>query len=162
MQPVTEDQIRDSFINAYGDELEQMHMPALKETIWDEREFLGWRDLRFARRGYISHWRGGELVSVVLHTSAATMRPGIVAMCSLCHSTQPSTTVRMFTAKFASERGGRGSTMGTYLCESLQCPYVIRTGPAYLASPAELKRRGDAMLERLDRVIEHVADGTLG
>lgn len=158
MRPVTEEQIRSSFINASAEELEQMHMPGLHEMVWEEREFLGWRDLRAPRRGYISHWRGDELVSFIVHASSATMRRGIVAMCSLCHSSQPSTTVRMFSARFAGERGRRGSSMGTYLCESLSCPYVIRRGPAYFTTPEELERRGAAMLQRLERIIDHVAD----
>ena len=158
MRPVTEEQIRGSFINATADELEQMHLPGLHETLWGDREFLGWRDLRAPRRGYISHWRGHELVSIIVHASAATMRRGIVAMCSLCHSSQPSTTVRMFSARFAGERGARGSTMGTYLCESLSCSYVIRRGSAYFTTPEELARRGASMLQRLDRLVDHVAD----
>ena len=158
MRPVTEQQIRGSFINATAVELEQLPMPGLHEVLWEDRESLGWRDTRAARRGYITYWRGDEVVSIVVTAAASGLRPGISAMCSLCHSTQPSTQVRMFSARFAGDRGDRGSSMGTYLCESLSCSYVIRRGPAYFTTPAELERRGAAMISRLDRLVGHVAD----
>ena len=157
MQPVTEEQLRSSFINATEDELRRLPMPGLHESIWDEREYLGWRDMQAAQLGYVSLWQGSELVSIVVRSSGS-LRSGIAAMCSMCHSTQPATQVRLFTARFAGKKGLAGSSVGTYICESLSCPMIIRRASPHLTTPAQLERRGGAMLERLGRFVARVAD----
>lgn len=157
MRPVTEEQLRESFINATADELQRLPLPGLHESIWEEREYLGWRDMQAAQLGYLSAWRGSELVSIVVRTSGG-LRPGIAAMCSMCHSAQPATQVRLFTARFAGKKGLVGSSVGTYICESLECSTVIRRAAPHLTTPSQLARRGGAMLERVDRFLARVAD----
>lgn len=149
MRPLTEEQIRSSFVNATDQQLAQLTMPGLHETIWEEREYLGWRSPHSARLGYIVQWLGDEAVGIVVRSSTATLRPGIAAMCTLCHSTQPATQVRLFTAPRAGDAGRAGDSLGTYICESLSCSHSIRIVPPYLASPARIQERGEAMLERL-------------
>ncbi|MGO1394015.1 FBP domain-containing protein [Agrococcus casei] len=157
MRPVTEEQLRSSFINATDDELRRLPMPGLRESIWEEREYLGWRDMQAAQLGYVSLWQGSELVSIVVRTSGS-LRSGIAAMCSMCHSTQPATQVRLFTARFAGKKGLAGSSVGTYICESLSCPMVIRRAAPHMTTPSQLERRGGAMLERITRFVAKVAD----
>lgn len=148
MQPLTEIDIRESFINASAEQLERMTLPGLHETVWEDREYLGWHDARSPRIGYIVHWLDGRAVGLVVRSTSSGMRPGIAAMCSLCHSTQPATQVRLFTAPTP---GLDGSSMGSYICESLSCSHVLRLAPPHLTTPTELERRGGAMLERLGR-----------
>ena len=57
MQPLTEEQIRSSFVNASNDAIVRMPLPGLHETVWAEREYLGWLDPTFAQRGYMSSIR---------------------------------------------------------------------------------------------------------
>lgn len=135
-------------------------MPGLHESIWSEREYLGWRDMQAAQLGYLSVWDDDRLVSIVVRTSGS-LRPGIAAMCSMCHSTQPATQVRLFTARFAGKKGLAGSSVGTYICESLGCPMVIRRAAPHLTTPSQLERRGGAMLERLQRFVAKVGDETV-
>lgn len=149
MREVTETELRECFVNATRRELEQLPMPGLHETIWDEREYLGWRDPRFTRLGYLVHWRGDELVGVVLRGAPGGLRSGIAAMCSMCHSTQPATQVRMFSARLADLDGHTGSSVGTYLCEALDCSHIIRTGPPHLLTAERLAARSDALLGRI-------------
>ncbi|MCR8669884.1 FBP domain-containing protein [Agrococcus sp. HG114] len=156
MREVTEEQLRASFVNATRRELEQLPMPGLHETIWAEREYLGWRDQRSSRLGYIVHWRGDELIGVVVRAAPGALRPGIAAMCSMCHSTQPATQVRMFSARLASLDADSGSSIGTYLCDDLACSHIIRSGPAHLTSPERVAARGAALLERLARFTARV------
>lgn len=160
MREVTEEQLRECFVNATRRELEQLPMPGLHETIWDEREYLGWRDQRSSRLGYIVHWRGDELIGVVVRAAPGGLRPGIAAMCSMCHSTQPATQVRMFSARLASLDGDTGSSIGTYMCDDLACSHIIRSGPPHLTSPARIAARGAAMLERLERFTARVERAT--
>lgn len=135
MKPLTADDIRSSFVNATADQLERLPIPGLHEAIWEEREFLGWRDTQAARLGYIVHWEGDRPVGVVVRAAPGGLRPGIAAMCSLCHSSQPATQVRMFSAPKAGEAGARGGTIGTYICEDLNCPMLIRVAPAQRTLP---------------------------
>lgn len=149
MQPLTEEQIRSSFVNASEQQLALLTMPGLHETIWDEREYLGWRSPHSARIGYIVQWLGGEPVGIVVRSSTSTLRPGIAAMCTLCHSTQPATQVRLFTAPRAGEAGRAGDSLGTYICESLSCSHSIRIVPPHMAASDRIAERGEAMLARL-------------
>ena len=149
MREVTETELRECFVNATRGELEQLPIPGLHETIWGEREFLGWRDPRFRRLGYLVHWRGDQLIGVVLRGAPGGLRAGIAAMCSMCHSTQPATQVRMFSARLADLDGHTGSSVGTYICEARDCSHIIRTGPPHLLTAERLASRSEALLERV-------------
>ncbi|MCH1883550.1 FBP domain-containing protein [Agrococcus sp. ARC_14] len=156
MREVTETELRGCFVNATRRELEQLPIPGLHETIWQEREFLGWRDPRSRRLGYVVHWRGEELVGIVVRGAPGGLRPGIAAMCSLCHSTQPATQVRMFSARLADLDGDTGSSIGTYICDGLDCSHIIRTGPPQLLTADRISSRSEALLERVTRFTARV------
>jgi len=149
VKPLTEADIRSSFVNATPEELDRMPIPGLHETIWEEREFLGWRDPQAARLGYLVHWADDRPVGVILRAAPGSLRAGIAAMCSFCHSPQPATQVRMFSAPRAGEAGRNGNTVGTYICEDLACPHLIRTAPPHLNPPHLIATRGAAMLSRV-------------
>lgn len=156
MQPLTESDIRSSFINATPDELEQMTIPGLHETIWKDREYLGWRDPQAARRGYIVLWMDERPVGIVLRAAGGSLRPGIAAMCSLCHSPQPATQVRLFSAARAGDAGRNGNTIGSYICEDLACSILIRVAPPHLNPPSTIASRGQQLLERAQHFISDV------
>ena len=46
MQPLTEAQIRESFVNVSKGDAARVPMPGLHEVVWDEREYLGWHDAK--------------------------------------------------------------------------------------------------------------------
>lgn len=156
MREVTETELRSCFVNATPQELAQLPMPGLHEAIWEEREYLGWRDPRSSRLGYLVHWRDDELVGLVVRAAPGGLRPGIAAMCSLCHSTQPATQVRMFSARLAGPDGDTGSTIGTYICEALDCSHIIRTGPPHLLTADRVASRSEALLGRVTRFTARV------
>lgn len=156
MREVTESELRSCFVNATRRELEQLPIPGLHETMWGEREYLGWRDPRSSRLGYLVHWRGDELLGIVVRGAPGGLRPGIAAMCSLCHSTQPATQVRMFSARLAGVDGDTGSSMGTYICDALDCSHIIRTGPPHLVTSDRIAARAEALLERVTRFTARV------
>ena len=45
-------------INMTEAELDAMTLPGLHETLWDDREFLGWRDATHPTKGYLVFWGG--------------------------------------------------------------------------------------------------------
>lgn len=149
MKPLTEDDIRSSFVNAQPGDLDRLPIPGLHEMLWDEREFLGWRDPQAHLRGYIVSWVDERPTGLVVRTASTTLRPGIAAMCSLCHSPQPATQVRLFTAPRAGEAGLNGNTVGTYICEDLACSLLIRVAPPHLNPPERIAERAAGLLSRV-------------
>lgn len=149
MKPLTEDDIRSSFVNALPGDLDRLPIPGLHEMLWDDREFLGWRDPQAHLRGYIVSWLDDRPTGLVVRTASTTLRPGIAAMCSLCHSPQPATQVRLFTAPRAGEAGLNGNTVGTYICEDLACSLLIRVAPPHLNPPERIAERAAGLLSRV-------------
>jgi hypothetical protein len=154
MQPLTEEQIRASFVNLTADAVERMPMPGLHETVWEDREYLGWLDANYAQRGYIVYWREGKPFGIVLRSASSSMSRGISAMCSLCRTHQPGSQVSLFTVPKAGQAGLNGNTIGTYICSDLSCSTIIRIVPP----PSDLQPgqaevvsgRTSGLLARLD------------
>lgn len=153
MKALTPDDIRQSFVNATDEQLERMQLPGLHEVIWEEREYLGWRDTKAHQRGYLVHWSGDRPIGIVLRASDFSLEPGIGAMCSLCRITQPSRQVTLFTAQRAGRPGLDGNTIGTYICDDLACSMLIRILPSpspMQPAPEEvLAHRREGLLERV-------------
>ena len=154
MKALSEDDIRSSFVNATHGEIQRIPLPGLHEVIWQDREYLGWRDHGAPLRGYLVHWAEDRPVGVVLRASGVRMRSGISAMCSLCRTPQPSDQVTMFSAARAGKAGREGNTVGTYICSDLACSIIIRITPPKLPmqpDPAELvARRSAGLLQRVN------------
>ena len=153
MKPLTAAGIRDCIVNASQGEVERMPLPGLHEVLWDDREYLGWRDPRAPLRGYLAHWVGERPVGIVLRAADSRLSPGIAAMCSLCRTPQPSDQVRLFSAPLAGQPGRDGNTVGTYICADLACSLLIRiTPPASAVQPdpaALVASRAAGLLERV-------------
>ena len=129
MRPLTDTEIRGSFVNLDADEASGIILPGLHETLWEEREFLGWRDPSHPTRGYIVFWNGPTPTGLMVRAAQSAMPAGRPAMCSLCHTQQPAPQVSLFVAPKAGHRGQRGDTVGTYLCADLRCSTIIRITP---------------------------------
>lgn len=164
MKQLSEAEIRTSIVNAEGAEVERMPVPGLHEVVWDDREYLGWRDPSLATRGYLVYWRGDQPVGLVLR--AAESRPQVgAAICSLCNTQQPAGQVTLFSAAKAGEAGRAGNSVGTYICADLACSLLIRVAPPESISgrtTAELiAERAAGLSARLDafasRVLERAA-----
>lgn len=160
MRPLTEAQIRSSFVNASKSEAERIPMPGLHEMVWDEREYLGWHDARAPRRAYLTVWQDDRPVSLVLRAADRSIRRGISAMCSLCRMPQPGAQVALFTAPRSGDAGRNGDTVGTYICADLGCSAIIRIAPppAPMQIPPEevVQRRIDGLRSRVHAFTEGV------
>jgi hypothetical protein len=129
VRPVTPEQIRAGMINMSDKDLESMSLPGLHETLWDEREFLGWREVNHNTKGYLVFWVGDDVRGLMVRSAESQMPAGKSAMCVLCHTAQPAPQVSLFVAPKAGEQGRRGNTVGTYLCADLACSTLIRITP---------------------------------
>ncbi|MDN3354385.1 FBP domain-containing protein [Actinomadura sp. DC4] len=129
MRPITESDIRRSFVNCSKGEAQRLGVPRdLEEQPWDDLDFLGWRDPGAPERGYLVAERDdGGLIGVVLRATRGVSR-GFTArsMCSLCLTTRTSGSVALMTARRTGEAGRQGNTVGRYLCTDLACSLYTR------------------------------------
>ena len=161
MKPLTDADIRHSIVNASSVDAARIPLPGLHEVVWSEREYLGWRDPGSPQRGYLSYWRDGRPVSLVLRASESRLRGGS-AICSLCNTPQPAGQVTMFTAARAGEAGERGDSIGTYICADLACSLLIRIAPPqYEMQPSPdvvVATRATRLAERVDNFVSRVLE----
>ena len=76
MKPITRDQIVASFVNMSEADLRVMSFPGLHETLWDEREFLGWRDAHHPTKGYLVFWVGDDARGLMVRSAESSMPAG--------------------------------------------------------------------------------------
>jgi hypothetical protein len=160
MQPVDKDAIRSCFVNMTDAERDAMTLPGLHETLWAEREFLGWRDVNHNTRGYLVFWVGNELRGLMVRAAETAMPAGRSAVCVLCHTQQPAPQVSLFVSPKAGPEGARGNTVGTYMCADLNCSTIIRMIPEVPGVTPIAKdvvaARGSGVLQRLENFSERV------
>lgn len=161
MRPLTEEELRDTFVNAAPDERRVMAPPYdFMLTDWDLIDFLAWRDPRTRGRGYLVAEVDGEPVGVVLR--AAEGRSGArSAICNLCRTMQPADQVSLFTARRAGDAGMDGDSVGTYICADLSCHENVRLAAplAPLEVRASVDMRIDGTRRRTEAFIDSVLEG---
>ena len=152
MRPITDAQIRASFINASRSERKSLILPPdFDELAWDRLDFLGWRDPKQPSVGYLVVDFEDELVGLRLRQTEtrARSRP----QCSWCSDIHLPNDVVLFTTKRAGDAGRRGDTIGTLICENFECSKNVRTLPpmAYVGFDREAARdrRIETLQERL-------------
>ncbi|MEU6539167.1 FBP domain-containing protein [Streptomyces sp. NPDC047000] len=127
MRPLTEQDIRASFVNCSKGEAKRLPMPRdLDLRPWDQLDFLGWRDPGAPDRGYLVTEREGRPVGVALRHP--TSQRGFLhrSMCSLCLTTHPGGGVSLMTARKAGAAGREGNSVGVYMCTDLACSLYVR------------------------------------
>lgn len=125
MLPLSERDIRSSFINCSKGDAKRLSVPAdLDGLPWDDLDFLGWSDPSYAGRCYVVTEQGDRLVGVALRHESGGRRPA--QMCSICQTTHPNGGVRLMAASKTGEAGRRGNTVGTYMCADLDCSLYAR------------------------------------
>jgi len=156
MRALTEDEVRDAFVNATPDELRVIAMPHdFVLTDWDHLDFFAWRDPRTRGRGYVITERDGEPTGVVLRAAEGQSRARS-AMCNLCHTMQPGDQVSLFTARKAGAAGEHGDTVGTYMCADLSCHETVRL--AAPLAPSEIRASVDRKIDGTKRRTEEFVD----
>ncbi|MEJ3405501.1 FBP domain-containing protein [Rathayibacter sp. YIM 133350] len=161
MRPLTEDEIRSSFVNQTPEEARSIALPVdYLLTEWEHIDFLGWRDPRAPRRGYLVTEKNGRPLGVVLRAAESVMPHNRSAYCSLCHTLQPADQVSLFTARRTGEAGEAGNTVGQYICADLSCPENVRLGaplaPLEVPASGYADARVSGLAERAGRFVESV------
>jgi hypothetical protein len=116
VRPLTEHQVRRSFLNCSRGEAQGLALPKDFPTLeWDELEVLGWRDPKAPLRGYLVVEAGEEVVGIAVRAAESRMSSRTTAMCLLCQTAQTGDAVSLVTARRVGEAGRNGNTVGTYI-----------------------------------------------
>lgn len=132
MLPLTDSFIRSSFINVSRREVKEMTVPDQLAEFgpddWAQLDYLGWRDPKFVRRGYVVLPRlDGDPVGVLLTQAEAT--PRARALCNWCRDVRLPNDVVFWSAKRVGDAGRRGNTVGTLVCRAFECSRNVRNDP---------------------------------
>ena len=161
MIPLTENQIRSSFINASQRERKELTLPDLAQLRFDDLDYLGWRDRKQPALGYVVAIVDGEPVGVLLRQADGRIRSR--PQCSWCEDVHLPNDVVFFIAKRAGKAGRNGNTLGTLVCADFQCSANVRKRPptAYVGFDVEAARqqRIDALREHVDAFVRRVSAG---
>ncbi|MET9563629.1 FBP domain-containing protein [Streptomyces tauricus] len=127
MKPLTEQDIRSSFVNCSKGEAKRLFVPHdLADRPWDALDFLGWRDPGAPDRSYLVTERSGGPVGVTLRFPSQQRGFMHRSMCSLCLTTHPGNGVNLMTARKVGPAGREGNSVGVYICADLACSLYVR------------------------------------
>ncbi|WP_441249319.1 FBP domain-containing protein [Kitasatospora sp. McL0602] len=127
MKPLTETDIRASFVNCSKGEAQRLAVPRdLAELPWPDLDFVGWRDPGAPDRSYLVAERDGRLVGVTLRSASQSRGFLHRSMCSLCLTTHPGSGVSLLAARKAGQAGRDGNTVGLHMCTDLACSLYVR------------------------------------
>ena len=128
MWPITEHDVRASFVNCSKGEAKRLGLPKDFPTLpWGDLDFLGWRDPGAPGRAYLVAEREERLVGIALRAGSGTAR-GFTSrgMCSLCLTTRGGGAITLMTARRTGDAGRQGDSVGRYLCGDLDCSLYVR------------------------------------
>ena len=129
MEPISESEIRRSFLNCSKGEATRIKLPAdFAATPWADLDFYGWNDPGAPQRAAIAV-PGPDGVRSLLLRRAARPAAGSAArssMCQVCLTSHASGGVSLFTAPRAGAAGRNGNSLGEYLCSDLACSLYLR------------------------------------
>ena len=128
MRPLTETEVRRSFVNCSRGEANTLTLPRDLDVLdRTEQALLGWRDPKAPLRGYLVAEVDGDPVGIAVRAADSRMSGRASVMCLLWRTARPGDGVSSFTARRAGEAGRNGNTVGTYICADLQCAQRVRT-----------------------------------
>ncbi|MBA8815355.1 hypothetical protein FHX48_000407 [Microbacterium halimionae] len=156
MRPLTEEELRASFVNAEDDDLRLLSVPLdFPLTEWDHLDFFAWRDPRTRGRAYVVAERDGMPTGVIMRAAEGNSQARN-AMCNVCHTMQPGNQVALFTARRAKAADDEGGSVGTYICRDLSCHENVRL--ALPLAPSEIRGSVDLKIDGTKRRLQAFVD----
>ncbi|MFC7546838.1 FBP domain-containing protein [Plantactinospora sp. GCM10030261] len=156
MDPITEAELRASFVNCTRGERSRIALPGRLDAVdFDRLDFLGWRDPKAPDRACLVTRAGDRWVGLVLRAATKTAKSLTKStMCSLCMTLHASSGVTLFAAPLTGAAGRNGNSVGTYICTDLQCSLYVR---GLLKSDAITRMNETiAQADRIERLRLHV------
>ena len=158
VEPLTEEQIRASFVNLSKGAAGRVNLPAdLEERPWGDLDYLGWQDPKAPARRYLVVDRGEGLLAIALRASEAGVGRARKSMCDLCKTVG---SVGLMVAPRAGRAGQRGDSVGTYICSALDCSLFVRgirsNGTVVMEERLTTEQRIERLLANLDVFVARV------
>ena len=162
MLPLTEKDIRGSFINSSLRERNNLTLPSEFASLeWDNLDYLGWRDRKVPNIGHVVVELDRAPVGIMVRQADSTPRSR--AQCSWCEDVHLPNDVVLFSVKRAGQAGRNGDTMATFVCAGFECSANVRERPpvAYVGFDVEAarQRRIVTLGEHVRRFVRSVRDG---
>lgn len=161
MLPLTESVIRTSLVNASVRERKDVTLPDLTALNWERLDYLGWRDPKLPKLGYVVTRLDDEPVGILLRQAdgRARSRP----QCSFCEDVTLPNDVALFVARRTGPGGRSGNTVGTLVCSNFECSSNVRKRPpiAYIGFDvdAAVHQRIAALRDHVTNFVRDVRDG---
>jgi hypothetical protein len=158
VDPLTEKQIRTSFVNLSKGAAGRVNLPAdLDERPWRELDYLGWRDPKAPGRSYLVTDHAGRVLAIALRTSEGGTGRTRKTMCDLCMTVG---SVGLMVAPRAGRAGQRGDSVGTYVCAALDCSLFVRnlrsSGTVVMEERLTTEQKIERLTANLDTFVARV------
>ncbi len=160
MKPLTESEIRASFVNCSKGEAKRLNVPRdLSDRPWEDLDYLGWTDPQAPARRYLVADVDGATYGLVLRINEASVGIARKSMCSLCITVQ-SGGVSLMVAPRAGRSGQQGNSVGTYICSDLSCSLDVRgrlqTGTPGMHETLDVDQRVERLVTNLESFVRRV------
>ncbi|MFJ4920533.1 FBP domain-containing protein [Streptomyces sp. NPDC088725] len=128
MEPLSEKQIRSSFVNSTKGEAARLRLPLdFAELSWEELDFLGWVDPGAPLRAHLVLPRAQGPLGISLRVPAVRRTSAVKSsLCQICLTGHASSGVSLLAAPLAGARGREGNSVGIYICADLACSLYVR------------------------------------
>ncbi|MFD5618602.1 FBP domain-containing protein [Streptomyces yangpuensis] len=128
MEPLSEKQIRASFVNCTKGEAARMRLPLdFADSPWEDLDFLGWVDPGAPLRAHLVVPRDEGPLGISLRVPSVGRTSAVKSsLCQICLTGHASSGVTLLAAPLAGARGREGNTVGTYICADLACSLYVR------------------------------------
>ncbi|MFJ3973915.1 FBP domain-containing protein [Streptomyces sp. NPDC090021] len=128
MEPLSEKQIRASFVNCTKGEAARMRLPLdFADSPWEDLDFLGWVDPGAPLRAHLVVPRDEGPLGISLRVPSVGRTSAVKSsLCRICLTGHASSGVTLLVAPLAGALGREGNTVGTYICADLACSLYVR------------------------------------
>ncbi|MDG4864577.1 FBP domain-containing protein [Streptomyces sp. T-3] len=128
MEPLSEKQIRSSFVNCTKGEAARLKLPLDFATLrWEDLDFLGWVDPGAPLRAHLVLPTPDGPLGISLRVPSVNRTSAMKSsICQVCLTGHASSGVRLLAAPLAGARGREGNTVGIYVCADLACSLYLR------------------------------------
>lgn len=163
VDPLTEPQIRSSFVNLTKGEAKRLRIPReVLDRPWDDLDYLGWRDPQSTARGYLVAPVDGALRGVALRAPDSTPGAARKNLCSLCLTQHTGGGVVLMVAPRAGKAGQQGNSVGTYICADLACSLYVRgkrdTGTPRMHETLTVEQKAERLRGNVETFVARVAE----
>jgi hypothetical protein len=131
MNPLTEKQIRASFLNASKREASQATLPDLGTLDWERLDYLGWHDRKAPLSAYVVLELDGTPTGVLLRSAEAKSSKRTKGVCAWCEDVVVTDDVSLYVARRGGASGRNGNTIGTLICTEFGCSRNVRRPPTF-------------------------------